>query len=85
MGLNLEIIKKVLSVLTVVLLMSSSLSAVSLLNSSISNLRSVDCYTYADQRATRIGFVQDLTHAEEHQVFLVLFDECESGGVPEIT
>ena len=72
--------KKVFGILTAVLLLSSSINATTLFN-----LSSVDCFNYADRYATRIGFTQGLSHAEEHQVFLALYDECESSQNQEIT
>ena len=69
---NLEImfkkIKKSIAVFAALLMMSSSLSAYSFV--------SPGCFEWADQYASYLGFVNGWTHAEEHQVFLIFYDEC---------
>jgi len=62
-------IKKSIAVFAALLLMSNGL------NASIALAES--CFEWADREATRMGFIQGWTHAEEHTAFLALLDECE--------
>lgn len=60
--------KKSIAVVAALLLMSSNINA--------NNENSPECFEWADSVATNLGFEQGWTHAEEHQVFLILYDEC---------
>ncbi len=68
--------KKVFSVLAVVLFLSSSFNVLASKNTVQVAGASVGCFEYADKWATRVGFWQELSHEEEHQVFLALYDDC---------
>lgn len=64
--------RKVFSLLATLIFVSSSFSTVSLELFD----ESPSCFTYADTWATRIGFWNNLSHADEFRVFEILYDDC---------
>lgn len=58
-------IKKSVAVFAVVLMMSSSLSAAN-----------YNCYNLADTAAGAIGTIYGLTHLQEYNLFVQLYDDC---------
>ncbi len=64
--------KRIFSFMAVVLFMSSSLNAVSVMEEDVPQ----SCFEWADSTATRNAFMQGWTFEEEYNAFVSLYNSC---------